>query len=219
MKTIFGAVLPVLALLFFMGCKQEYPKPKPFHGKPVLIWDEPVYDKNTKTFSLVLSTDSTDDATVTYYLIDVDSIIMQNGDGKFVGILPLDDGYDIQACAEWPDTSIKTSLIHILGFVVPKDPVEKMPLEEVQRLINTMDEDMRQCNLPQLAQGVKVVTIDSKLSVQTIQEVMMNLKYKKWESVVVKEVTYNDDNLITSVTLKPIGEIIEDIDFEDEEIY
>ena len=66
-----------------------------------------------------------------WFILDGDSLLMQNEEGVFTGFAPLEDGYNVQLRVEWNDTTITTPMQHILGFVIPREPVEKMLALEV----------------------------------------------------------------------------------------
>ena len=183
-----------------------------------MVCDTLIFDEESKTFSLTLRTDSTAGAEVTYFLIDCDSILMQSTDGKFRGIQPLDEGYNVQAKVVWEDTTIVTPLTHILGFVIPREPVEKLPIKEVQQLINKKDKGLVRGESKYFTQNYDVKVTDSKMPPTSMQEIYTFLKNDVWKSVIVTDVTYDDQNLITSVTLKPVGEQNIEADEDDEEI-
>lgn len=223
-KTLFfGFVASVVALTLFVNCKPSSASGDGGNdrGKPVLYADTPEYDENTKSFSLTLHADSIADAEVTYYLLDGDSLLMQNNDGHFTGIAPLEEGYNVKAAVAWNDTTYVTPIIHVVGFVVPREPVEKLSVEEVTRLINQKDKETMEKHL---AQGITLTVVESERKPALLNEVYLYLDSKIWKSVEVKDVKCDDNNLITSITLKPIGEQKEAVadqedasDFYDEE--
>lgn len=201
-----------------VGCHQTTAPndAKNLRGEPTLVCDTLVYDEGSKTFSLILHADSVADGKLTFYLLDGDSILMQNEEGQFSGIAPLEEGYNIQLRVEWSDTTVTTPVQHVLGFVIPREPVTKMTAEELQKLILSLDKSLATGSNEHLAQGVIINVIESKVPATTFQEVMMNLKGHTWKSVLVTNVNYDDNNLITSLTIKPEGEIV--IEDEEEEI-
>lgn len=213
-------MLAVTTLGLTQGCKQSSAPGEDSNrrGEPQLVCDTLIFDEESKTFSLTLRTDSTAGAEVTYFLIDCDSILMQSTDGKFRGIQPLDEGYNVQAKVVWEDTTIVTPLTHILGFVIPREPVEKLPIKEVQQLINKKDKGLVRGESKYFTQNYDVKVTDSKMPPTSMQEIYTFLKNDVWKSVIVTDVTYDDQNLITSVTLKPVGEQNIEADEDDEEI-
>ena len=178
--------------------------PSTERGEPVLMVGDPIFDESSQTFSLTLSTDSAADATVTYLLLDGDSLLMQGVDGHFTGIAPLEEGYNVQARVEWSDTAVVTPAIRVLGFIIPREPVEKLSLQELQRLINTRDNETME---KYLAQRVKLTILDSQMKPTLLHDVFLYLEHNVWESVSVSDVTYDDNNLITAIILKPIEHI------------
>lgn len=185
-------------------------------GEPVLTHEIPVYDETTGTFSLVLKADSVEGASLLYYLIDGDSVIMKNDNGKFSGIQPLDDGYDVKLEVCWEDTVIERRF-HILDFVVPAAPVEKIAPEELAKLINSKDKSKRESIDKYLSQGVIFNVTDSKMQPQMLSDAITLIDTGLWKSVEVVKLQYNDKNLITEITVRPIGEQAAEIDTEDED--
>lgn len=205
-----------VAAFIILGCKQSSAPTdtSSSRGEPTLVCDTVIYNEAEKSFTLMLHADSTADAKVTYFLLDGEKTIMQSNDGQFSGIAPLDDGYNVVMQVEWPDTTITTPKVHIFGFVIPKEPVEKMPKEDLQKLINANDKGLIRGEDPHLAQGMKLTIKDSKRNAQSLQDVKTYLVNDVWKSVIVTDVTYDDNNLITTIVLKPVGEVNET---EDEE--
>lgn len=216
---IFGIALLAVACLM-QSCKQSATPSNEIasRGEPVLTAEDPIYDKESKTFSLKLYADSTAGAEVTYYLLYGDSILMQNMEGQFTGITPFEEGYNVQAKVVWSDTTIITPIIHLFGFTVPQEPVEKMTAEELQSLINACDKSLKQGKNEHVAQGVKLVVNNCQMKApRMIPDVIILIENKMWKSVEVTSLDYDDYNLITSVTLKPVGEKIA-IDEDDEDL-
>lgn len=189
-------------------------KPSP---NPLLIVEDTIFDEATQTFNIILSSDSTDGATLTFSLLDGDSLLMQNETGQFVGIAPLNDGYYIQLKAKWKDTTIIRK-DHI-WLPIPRKPVEPMAKEELQKLINEKDKSFKIGSNEHLTQGVIVKTIECQKPVTTLLEVIERLEQGVWTSVEVKEVFYDENNLVSEVTLKPTEKVIAEEDYEDEEEY
>ena len=222
-RTLQRCIFPVMAfamLLLSQSCdekKGNIPTPSAQRGEPVLICEEPVYDEDSQTFSLTLVSDSTGGAKVTYQLVDGDIILMQGTDGFFSGIAPLDDGYDVVMTVEWEDTTIvRTS--HVQGFIAPRPPVEKMTEKELEQLINAKDASLKRGTNEHLALSPKLKVTDSKQDPKPkmLREVIRLIEYEDWASVVVTSVEYDEKNLITSITLHPVGEKIPSVDEEEE---
>lgn len=191
----------------FITCKQN-PTDVTEKSHPTEIsvrWDEPIFDEATQTFSLTTYADSTEDATVTYELLDGDQTIMQNQTGQFTGIAPLDDGYFISVRAEWSDTVITAPVMHVNGFVY-KERVEQMPKSELESLINAKDREIQNNENPHLIQGLKVKVTNATLEASTLHEVIQYINNGFWPSIKVLDVSYNEENRITSVTLQPTSE-------------
>ena len=215
---VFG-IAALIVVCLMQSCKQSVAPNNEIapRGEPVLVVEDPVYDKESKTFSLALYADSTAGAEITYYLLYGDSILMQNKEGLFTGIAPFEEGYNVQAKVVWSDTTIFTPIIHRFGFTVPQEPVEKMAAEELQRLINACDKSLKQGKNEHVAQGVKLVVNNSQMNApRMIPDVIILIENKVWKSVEVTSLEYDENNLITSITLKPVGEIIA-IDEDDED--
>jgi hypothetical protein len=177
-------------------------------GEPQLSADRPEYDKDSKTFSLTLHTDSIADADVTYYLLDGDSILMKTDDGCFKGIIPLEEGYNVKAKVEWNDTTIMTAVTHVTGFVIPREFVDKLSKEDLKRLFDAKDKTSIETYL---SQGIKLIVKDSKMKPTLINEVLLYLDNRVWKSVEVIAIEYDEYNYITSLTLKPVGEKVESV--------
>ena len=212
------AATTLLTAVLFSGCREKASRSEQVmqRGEPVLSNDIPVYDKTTQTFSLTVHADSIGDATVSYALLDGDSVIMKSEDGQFSGITPFEEGYNVRLSAQWEDTTIERT-IHVMDFIVPRDPVEKMTEDELELLINACDKSLRRSKNDHLAQGVKLVVKGTKLSPPLIlPDVITYIENGVWQKVDVIKVEYDDNNLINSITLKPIGEVV-DVD-EDEDM-
>ena len=196
MKKISSNILCLMAIVCGLAalcsCGSEHKES--LRGIPVLNHEDPVYDEASQSFSLTLTADSTDGAKVMFFLLDGEKIIMKNETGQFSGIAPLDEGYNVYLSAEWEDTTIVTSLEHIFGFVLPHEPIEAMSKEDLQQFINAKDKGIKLGEIEKLEQGV-------------------------WTSVQVTKVEYDENNLITDVTLKPTEKEIKEEDYEEEVEY
>lgn len=183
-------------------------------GNPVLRCDTPIYDESTQTFSLTIHADSIGGASVSYELLDGDSVIVSTEDGQFTGILPFEEGYNVRMLAQWEDTTIER-VIHVMDFVIPREPVEKLSAKELEQLINNCDKSLRRSKNEHLSQGVKLVVNGSKIvPPQMIPDVITLIENNIWQRVEVTTVEYDDNNLIRLVKLKPIGE---EVDMDDDE--
>lgn len=221
-EALLRCIFPVMAfvsLLLLQSCDERKgitsTLPNPV-GDPVLTCGIPEYDEGSQTFSLSLIGDSTGEAKVTFQLVDGDSIIMQSTDGTFSGIAPLDDGYNVVMIVERDDTTIiRTN--HVQGFIVPRPPVEKMSSEELQQLINAKDASLKRGTNEHLVLSPELKVTDSRQKPKMLREVIRLIEYEDWKSVVVTSVEYDENNLISSITLHPIGEIIPSDDDEEYE--
>lgn len=175
-------------------------------GTPTFYYDSPVFDDVTQTFSLTVMPDSTSGAALTFALIKGDSIIMESNDGKFCGIPAFEEGYRVRMEARWKDTTIVRTT-HVANFVVPCDSVEKMSADELEQLINSCDRSIRRGSNKHLIQGVRLIVNDSRMvTPQMLPDVITFIENEVWQSVEVISLEYDDNNLITSITLRPIGE-------------
>ena len=205
--------LALLTLLFMQSCKSS-PEKNIERGEPILVVEGIQYDEGSQSFSLTLRVDSTGDAAITYYLYDGDSLIMQNTDGYFTGISPLEEGYNVRAHVEWNDTTIVIPSIRVLGFVIQQETIEKLSDKEIQNLINTRDNEVLERHL---AQQVELTILDSQIKPSLMHDVLLQLENKVWDSVTVSDVKFDKNNLITAITLKPV-EHVEPISDDDEEM-
>lgn len=187
-----------------LGCKQspstEVSNDGNSRGEPTLVCDAPVFDETSQTFSLTIHADSTAGAEVTYCLLDGDSILMACSDGLFTGIAPLEEGYNVLARAVWTDTTITTPKTHVVGFIIPREPIEKLETTELQRLINNKDAETIKNHL---SQSIKLITVSGKRKPELLNDVFTFLGMGVWENVAVTDVTYDENNYITTITLKP----------------
>ncbi len=214
-------IMLTVATSLHYSCRQSSepnPDESAKRGEPVIVTDTLVFDEGSKTFSLTLHADSTAGAVVTFYLLDGDSLIMQSSDGVFNDIKPLEEGYKARIKVEWSDTTIITPAVSVCGFVIPREPVEKLSKEELQRIINAAEKDVLD---EHLAQNVRLTVYDCAEKPSLLHEVFVYLENKVWESVSVDGVTYDDNNLITSLTLKAIvsdttSNLDDEFEFSDE---
>lgn len=170
-------------------------------GNPLIVVDTLIYDTESQTFSLQLHTDSIADAEVKYFLFDGDSLLQESTDGRFNGILPLEEGYNVQAQVVWSDTTIVTPVTHLVNFIVPREPVEKISQKDLQTLINAQDRSLRFGDNEHLIQEVDVKMSDGQDI--SFQDVFLYLDNKVWLSVQVTDITYDENNLVTTIVLKP----------------
>lgn len=210
-KVFLCFIVVVVSGSLFNSCKQPssgFEADSNSRGEPQLSADRPEYDKDSRTFSLTLHTDSTAEANVTFYLLDGDSILMETNDGHFQGIAPLEEGYNVKAKVEWSDTTIFTTAIHVTGFIIPREPVEKLSKDDLKRLFDAKDKASIEIYL---AQGVKLLVKESKMKPALVNEILLYLDNHVWKSLEVTAIEYDEYNYITSITLKPIGEKVESV--------
>ena len=218
-KNYVPAVFAAMILSLLLSCKEKQSGDdviSPHSDNPVLMAEKPLYDEETKTFSLTMMTDSTAGATLTFTLMEGNNVLMENHDGEFRGIAPFEEGYDVKMEAQWDDTTI-VRVIHVVDFIVPREPVTKMSATELAQLINKGDLSIRRCDNDHLSQGVKLVVTGSQMAPpQMLPDVIMLITNGVWKAVEIVNLEYDDNNLITSITLKPIGEqVVIDEDDED----
>lgn len=170
-------------------------------GTPTIVVDTLVFDSISQTFSINLHTDSVGKANVTYFLFDGDSLLQENKDGVFNGINPHEEGYNIQIQVVWPDTTITTPMRRLTGFILPREPVEQIPLAELKALINSKDKSLKLGTNEHIAQNVSVSLEGGQPT--SLQDVFLNLDNNVWSSVEITKVTFDDNNLVTSIELKP----------------
>lgn len=206
-------------MLFLLGCrgKTSTNEQSSKRGEPVIICKTPVYDEASQTFTLIVTSDSIAGANVTYFLLEGDSVIMRNDDGLFSGISPCEEGYNVMLEAQWDDTTLVRT-IRIMDFVVPRKAVEKMTNEQLQNLINSCDQSIKRGTNEHLTQGVKLTIRDSKsVPPRMLPGVVTLIENGIWKSIEIVSIEYDDNNLITAITLKPVGEQV-DIDEDDEDL-
>lgn len=185
-------------------------------GEPVLTHEVPLYDEASGTFSLTVGADSVEGADLVFYLMMGDSVLVKNTDGKFKGIAPFEEGYNVKLEVQWPDTVIVREC-QIMDFIVPSAPVEKLSPEEFAKLVNAKDESLRLGTNEHVTQGVAFHVVGSKMQPQMISDAIMLIETGVWKAVEVVKLEYNEKNLITDVTVRPVGEKADVIDEEDED--
>lgn len=202
-------IVIIVSLFVMMGCNEKSNNKQEVtpRGNPVLCCEVPIEDQVNHTFSLTLRADSAANASVIFYLIDCgDTLMTENGQNvTFANIAPLDDGYDVAMRVEWSDTIIVLCR-HVTGFKLTPEPVEPMTAEELQKLINVKDKSIRRGSNQKIAQSMKLVVKESLRAPRKLSEVIDCIELGEWKSVIVIHVDYDDNNLITSVTLNPVGE-------------
>lgn len=175
-------------------------------GEPVLSHAAPLFDEVTQTYSLLVSADSVSGADLTFTLCEGSNVLMENHDGRFSGIAPFEEGYSVKMNARWRDTTIVRT-IHVMNFITPRDSVDKLSADELEQLINSCDRSIRRGTNIHLAQGVKAKIVDSKMAqLQTLPNVVLFIENEVWQAVEIIDVEYDMSNLVTSVTLKVLGE-------------
>ena len=210
--TLLSAVFTMLCLF---SCKEKAPAQPEMtpRGTPLLTKDTLVYDEASQTFTLQLHADSVADAKLSFRVYDGDSLIMENADGLFHGIKPMDEGYFAELKAEWSDTTIVTPQLHLSNFVVPREPVDKLGREELEQLVN--QRKVRLGDDAHFVQDVRISVVESQYFPSSLAEVSQYIDLGVWQSVQVIDITYDANNLITSFVLKPIGEILPSPDDDD----
>lgn len=167
---------------------------------------QPVWMEEDESFSLTAVADSTGDATLTFLLLDGDSIIMTSQTGQFVGIPQREEGYDLQVKAQWPDTVLFSLPISVTGFV-HLEKINPLSKEELQSLICSCDPEISSGKHKALAQPLNVVVEDSQHEpISTLSQVIQYIKLKRWKGVIVKNVGYDSTGHLTSITITPVGE-------------
>lgn len=220
MKRIF---LFLLIIPLFLQCtdKKDVPTSARQRGEPVVNWERPVEDSITHTFSLALSTDSVDGANVSYQLMDNGEVLMTM-DGtsvEFAGIEPLDDGYDVLMRAEWPNDTIITRTVHVTGFVLAPPPFEPLTANALQQLINAKDVSIKRGTDERISQAVTLTITDATEKPAMLREVIKFIDNGLWQSVIVTNVELDPETRqVVSISLKPLGEKVEEVEEEDVEL-
>jgi len=209
-------LLLTLSCLFLANCSEKRGAGDEKRGEPVLTHEVPQFDKASGTFSLTVKADSVEGADLVFSLMVGDSVLAKNSEGKFEGIAPFEEGYDVKLEAQWPDTVIER-ICHVMDFIVPAAPVEKLSPEELAKLVNAKDESLSLGTNEHLVQGVTFHVIDSKMQPQMLPDVIVLIETGVWKGVEVVKLEYNEKNLITDITVRPVGEKADVIDEEDED--
>lgn len=205
-------LLALLASTLFaiQSCKhkKDVPEPDVQRCEPSLLCGVPVEDTVTHTFSLSVSSDCTSGATVTFYLVDFnDTLMVQSGDSAtFSGIEPLDDGYFVSMRAEWPGDTTILCTEHVSGFVILQEPVDSITEKELEELINSKDKTLRRNTNSRIAQTAKLNVINSLRQPVKLRDVINLIDNGEWKSVHITNIVYDENNLVVSITLEPVGE-------------
>lgn len=219
MKRLFLFLL-VIPIFFHCTNKKDISL-TPLRGEPVVKWERPVEDSISHTFSLALRTDSVDGAIVIYQLMDNGEVLMTR-DGattEFVGIEPLDDGYDVKMRAEWPNDTIITRTVHISGFVLAPPPFEPLSADALQQLINAKDISIKRGTDERISQSMTLTVTNAAEKPTMLREVIKLIDNGLWQSVIVTNVELDPDSKqILSITLKPVGEKVEEMEEEELEL-
>ena len=171
---------------------------------------QPVWMDEDESFSLTAVADSAGDATLTFLLLDGDSIIMTSQTGQFVGIPLREEGYDLQVKAQWPDTVLFSLPVLVTGFV-HLEKVNPLSKDELQSLICSCDPELSSGKHKALSQPLNVVVEESQLDpISTLSQVIQYIKLKRWKGVIVKNVEYDSTGHLTSITITPVGEQVPD---------
>lgn len=209
----FGLIGVSIIAMSLSGCKEGglYPG-----SNPKLCYSSPLYDESSQTFSIKAYADSADDAALCFTLLANGDTISVSHNGTFNNIEPFEEGYNLMMEAQWKDTIIIRNS-HIYGFVVPQSSIEKMSANELEKLINGCDETIRLSSNPHLVQNIELSVVDNKQSPpKVLSEVISFIKNETWSSVEVVQVEYEDNNRITKITIKPVGEKTIEVDDEED---
>lgn len=214
-----------VTILVLSACDGKKSPPEPSQPvetfSPVLRCETPAEDSITHTFTLRVSADSTAGATAVFHLLDgVDTLMSKEGqDATFSGVMPLDEGYNVIMEVRHAD-SIFMRKCHVAGFVLKRQPVKAMTAEELEELINAKDKTIALKTNPRLAPTV-VLTYEGNVlnRPQKLSEVIDCIEWGEWKSVKVKHVGHDDNNLVDSITLTPVGEQSQDDIMEEDEDY
>lgn len=197
-KTLINCGLTtIVGICMLPGCGKTY-SGESLRGNPTIVVESgPTYDKSTHSFALTLRADSTAGASVTYYLLDGDNIVQENESGRFEGVASLEEGYNVRIKVVWKDTTIVTPMTHVVGFVVPREPVERISKTDLERIFNAADRGQLD---DYVVQGVRILLEDGQSS--SLQDAFTYIKNKVWTKVCVTDVAYDENNYVNLITIK-----------------
>ena len=90
-----------------------------------------------------------------------------------------------------------------------------MPKEVLEQLINNKDTALKRGTDNRISQSVILTINDSRTTPTLLREVIRLIDYGTWQSVQVIEVSYDQASKINGITLKPIGEQLDEEDVEE----
>lgn len=188
-------------------------------NNPDLKCDTMLYDEQKGTFCVTVLADSVEGAQLAFQLLDGDSVLSQSSDGRFAGIAPCKEGYDVKMEAQWPDTTI-VRRIRVFP-VAPVPPVDPLSKEQLAQLINSRDKTLIDGSNKYIAHDVEVSVKGSQLvkGRSSLQDVVMRLENNEWAEVIVDNMTHDEaTKLVKTVVLRPQGEKIPQPDPDTEDL-
>ena len=223
-KKVMIPSLVLIGMLFQINCTGGGPRPGadcPSDSDTCSMPPVPEYtadyDEQQDVFNIdvtdVLYTDCS--SSIEYSLLDRGDTIQKNDDGHFSSVTPSDYGYDLLVQVHWKKES-RFSMPVPVSLVKPIPPLpDPISAKDLQNLINLKDSKLATGQDSVLAQDCTVKLVGSQKQVTTVPEVIQLIKFREWQSVIVKDVKYDDANRIVSVTLSPVGEVQYDDEEED----
>lgn len=177
-----------------------------------LIPSNPMYDKETDSYSLAVNADNVPNGVILEYYIrdafDENKVIATSKDGKFSGIkASTTDGNTYMVGVKQDGRRMMVAERNVAGFVpvvtVAKD--KKMTMADIQKLIES--ESTSLYSDPNFSPNLsfKVTNLASGDSCpKDFSELLSKLKMEIWKSVSVSAIDFDENNRVNSITLKVV---------------
>lgn len=177
-----------------------------------LIPSNPIYNKETDSYSLTVNADNVPkDVVLEYYIrdaFDENKVIATSKDGKFSGIkASTTDGNTYMVGVKQDGRKMKVAERNVAGFVpvvkVAND--KKMTVADIQKLIES--ESTSLYSDPNFSPNLsfKVTNLASGDSCpKDFSELLSKLKMEIWKSVSVSTIDFDENNRVNTITLKVV---------------
>lgn len=203
----------VILSTHFLSCKQgsSSQSEEDLGDTVIVVYSEPKYDDARQSFYFrVDSVKFTGHAdSIVYKLYEGNALIQQNNTGEFTDITP-SECYELQVEVQIGQELKTSERLLLKDFVLRVTITEPLSKTTLEKLINEKDASLSLGENPNLG-DYEIKLVGSTKTATTLQDVIQKLKGREWESVKVEDLSYDDMNRITSITIRPIGE------FQDED--
>ena len=189
---------------------EEVPEEKPL--TPVVLGQmQPVYNAKTKTYSLPVKVESAPEGAVLslelYAYPDTTTLVLSSSTlpDTILNLAPAESGiYRVVVNAKVGDRSAKSGVRDVEGFVKVAAQVQKMSAGELQKQLNS--KSRRISSDPRISRSALIHCSGLQgddPAPQVLSDVITKLTMEIWSSVTVTSVSYNDNGIITAISLVP----------------